>query len=123
MTDDLTETTDMNDNDTPTDDATPNPLDLLPVGDTDVLADVEDSEEIADPTSELQDQPDDADESDSAEHEIADSDTTAEGSASDEADAARGGSEADDEPATQEGSASDEADTDADLDSHDDDGR
>jgi transcription termination/antitermination protein NusG len=107
MTDDLTETTDMNDNDTPTDDATPNPLDLLPVGDTDVLADVEDSEEIADPTSELQDQPDDADEEGD---EVADSDAAAEGSASDEADAARGGSEADDEPATQEGSASDEAD-------------
>jgi transcription termination/antitermination protein NusG len=122
MTDDLTETTDMNDNDTPTDDATPNPLDLLPVGDTDVLADVEDSEEIADPTSELQDQPDDAAESDSAEHEIADSDTAAEGSASDEADAARGGSEADDEPATQEGSASDEADTDADQNGDDQDG-
>jgi transcription termination/antitermination protein NusG len=107
MTDDLTETTDMNDNDTPTDDATPNPLDLLPVGDTDVLADVEDSEEIADPTSELLDQPDDADEEGD---EVADSDAAAEGSASDEADAARGGSEADDEPATQEGSASDEAD-------------
>jgi transcription termination/antitermination protein NusG len=109
MTDDLTETTDMNDNDTPTDDATPNPLDLLPVGDTDVLADVEDSEEIADPTSELQDQPDDEDETDEGD-EVADSDAAAEGSASDEADAARGGSEADDEPATQEGSASDEAD-------------
>ncbi len=39
MTDDLTETTDMSDNDTPTDEATPSPVDLLPVGDTDVLAD------------------------------------------------------------------------------------
>jgi transcription termination/antitermination protein NusG len=90
MTDDLTETTDMNDNDTPTDDATPNPLDLLPVGDTDVLADVEDSEEIADPTSELLDQPDDE--------------------------------EATNDEAAAEGSASDEADTDADVDSHDNDG-
>jgi transcription termination/antitermination protein NusG len=117
MTDDLTETTDMNDNDTPIDDAAPNPLDLLPVGDTDVLADVEDSEEIADPTSELQDQPDDEDETDEGD-EVADSeaslgdgadaDTAAEGSASDEADAARGGSEADDEPATQEGSEADD---------------
>ncbi len=57
MTDDLTETTDMTDNDTATDetvDAAPaSPADLLPVGDTDVLADVEDSEEIADPDSEL----------------------------------------------------------------------
>ncbi len=109
MTDDLTETTDMSDNDTPTDEATPNSADLLPVGDTDVLADVETSDEIADPTSELQDQPDDTD---------SDTNTAAEGSASDEADAARGGSEADDEPATQEASASDEAepaDTDVDA--------
>ncbi len=99
MTDDLTETTDMTDNDTTApDDATPNPVDLLPVGDTDVLADVETSDEIADPTSELQGQPDDQD------------DEAAATGASDEADAAREGSEADDEPATQEGSASDEAD-------------
>jgi transcription termination/antitermination protein NusG len=110
MTDDLTETTDMNDNDTPTDDATPNPLDLLPVGDTDVLADVEDSEEIADPTSELQDQPDDAEE--------ANDEAAAEGSASDEADDP---ADADSDTAA-EGSASDEADTDADVDSHDNDG-
>jgi hypothetical protein len=60
MTDDLTETTDMTDNDdTTTDETVTNPVDLLPVGDTDVLADVEDSDEIADPTSELQGQPDD----------------------------------------------------------------
>jgi transcription termination/antitermination protein NusG len=114
MTDDQTtdETNDM------TDDDNINPLDLLPVGDTDVLAEtpeydddtdtavadevdavhvdaaatdeVDESPEIADPTSELTD--------------------AAEGSASDEADAARGGSEADDEPAIEEGSASDEAD-------------
>jgi transcription termination/antitermination protein NusG len=116
MTDEQTtdETNDM------TDDENTNPLDLLPVGDTDVLAEtseydddtdhgtdvaeevdavhvdaaatdeVEESPEIADPTSELTD--------------------AAEGSASDEADAARGGSEADDEPAIEEGSASDEAD-------------
>jgi transcription termination/antitermination protein NusG len=94
MTDDLTETTDMSNDDAPTEQ---NPIDLLPIGDTDVLADVADSEEIADPDSELQDQPDDADEA-------------AEGSASDEADEARGGSEADDEPSTEKGSASDEAD-------------
>lgn len=110
MTDDLTETTDMSNDDTTTDDATPNPLDLLPVGDTDVLADVDDSEEIADPESEL-DVENDSDVTDAAE-----------GSASDEADAARGGSEADDEPATETGSASDEADTDADQDRGDQDG-
>ena len=79
MTDDTTDPTDMTDTN---DDAPTNPVDLLPVGDTDVLADAE--------TDDL--------------------DVTAEGSASDEADAARGGSEADDEPATEEGSASDEAD-------------
>jgi transcription termination/antitermination protein NusG len=107
MTDDLTETTDMTDNDTPNDEATSDPADLLPVGDTDVLADVDDSEEIADPTSELQDQPDDLEEATeadtaeaSADDEPADTDvdTAAEGSASDEADEAREGSEADDEP-------------------------
>jgi transcription termination/antitermination protein NusG len=66
MTDDLTETTDMTDNDdTTTDETVTNPVDLLPVGDTDVLADVEDSDEIADPTSELQGQPDDADDDES----------------------------------------------------------
>jgi transcription termination/antitermination protein NusG len=122
MTDDLTETTDMNDNDTPTDDATPDPLDLLPVGDTDVLADVDDSEEIADPTSELQDQPDDADEAtEAAAAASADDesiDTAAEESVDEElADAAeserRRGSTPDDADTAAEGSASDEADTDA----------
>ena len=108
MTDDLTETTDMTDNDTATDDiveASPaSAADLLPVGNTDVLAEVEDSDEITDPTSEL-----DIDSSDDADEE-----SPAEGSASDEADAARAGSEADDEPATHEGSASDEAGDDSD---------
>lgn len=114
MTDDLTETTDMSNDDDTTIDETPSPLDLLPVGDTDVLADVDDSEEIADPDSELQDQPDDAEEASAgdetadadtedadtadADAPAADSDTTAEGSASDEADEARDGSEADVEP-------------------------
>jgi transcriptional antiterminator NusG len=81
MTDDLTETTDMTDNDTTTDEiaaATPaSPADLLPVGDTDVLADVEDSEEIADPESELDVATDAADEV----SEPLGSDTTAAGDA------------------------------------------
>jgi len=45
MTDDLTETTDMSDNDIPTDEATPSPVDLLPVGDTDVLAEVAETDD------------------------------------------------------------------------------
>ena len=45
MTDDLTETTDMSDNDIPTDEATPSPVDLLPVGDTDVLAEVAENDD------------------------------------------------------------------------------
>jgi transcription termination/antitermination protein NusG len=101
MTDDLTETTDMSNDDAPTE---PNPVDLLPIGDTDVLADVADSEEIADPDSELDVEPDEDATDDAA------STMPAEGSASDEADEARGGSEADDEPSTEIGSASDEAD-------------
>ncbi len=58
MTDDQTtdETTsdEMTDHDTTADTgAATNPIDLLPVGDTDVLAEVDESDEIADPTSEL----------------------------------------------------------------------
>jgi transcription termination/antitermination protein NusG len=108
MTDDLTETTDMNDNDTSTDDATPNPIDLLPVGDTDVLAEVDDTEEIADPTSELQDQPDDADD--------ADVDAAPDASASDEPADTEPDTAATDSDTAAEGSASDEADADADQD-------
>jgi transcriptional antiterminator NusG len=111
MTDE-TETTsdDMTDNDT----ETTNPLDLLPVGDTDVFAE----------TAEIDD---DTDHGIAVAEEVeamslVDSDSPAEGSASDEADAARGGSEADDEPATEQGSASDEADADADQEGHDEDG-
>ncbi len=120
MTDDLTETTDMSDNDTPTDEAATSPVDLLPVGDTDVLADVETSDEIADPTSELDIAEEveavhiESDETQAAEEDASDEsedwNTAAEGSASDEADEAREGSEADDEPADQDGSASDESD-------------
>ena len=38
MTDELTETTDMTDNDITSDETAANPVDLLPVGNTDVLA-------------------------------------------------------------------------------------
>jgi transcription termination/antitermination protein NusG len=62
MTDDLTETTDMTDNDdTTTDETVTNPGDLLPVGDTDVLADVsdpstDDADEVSDPASDATDE-------------------------------------------------------------------
>ncbi len=131
MTDDLTETTDMSNDDTTTDEAT-GPVDLLPMGDTDVLAEVAESDEIADPTSELdiaeeveavhiesdetqaavEDASDESEawntetETDAADDP--DSTTPAEGSASDEAEAAREGSEADDEPATENSEADDE---------------
>ena len=122
MTDDLTETTDMSNDDTPTDEAT-GPVDLLPIGDTDVLAEVADIDEesdtganVAEEVRAMHVESDDtqaAEEDESAAEGSAsgdsDSHTAAEGSASDEAEAARGGSEADDEPASQEGSASDEA--------------
>jgi len=91
MTDDLTETTDMTDESTtPTDeiveDTPATAADLLPVGTTNVLADVEDSEEIADPASELdvQDQPDGAADG-AVSANVTDVDEAAEGSASDEA--------------------------------------
>jgi transcriptional antiterminator NusG len=142
MTDDLTETTDMSNDDTTTDEATANPVDLLPMGDTDVLAEVAESDEIADPTSELdmaeeveavhiesdetQAAEEDAsgesedwntasdDESDDAESDPA---TASEGSASDEADQSTDSDDqahAADEDAAAEGSASDEAGDDAD---------
>ncbi len=109
MTDDLTETTDMTDNDTTTDetvDAAPaSPVDLLPVGDTDVLAEAaehdDESDEGTDVAEEVEavhvesDETQAADEAESADE---DSDAADEGSASDESDEARGGSEADDEP-------------------------
>ena len=115
MTDDLTETTDMSNDDTPTDEAT-GPVDLLPIGDTDVLAEVadidEESDTAADVAGEVRAMPAESDDTQAAEEDESaaegrasdeaddsDSDTAAEGSASDEAEAAQGGSEADDEPA------------------------
>jgi len=53
MTDDLTETTDMSDNDIPADEATPSPVDLLPVGDTDVLAEVAETDDESDTGSDV----------------------------------------------------------------------
>ncbi len=113
MTDDLTETTDMTDDDSSTDSSTDetkrSAVDLLPVGDTDVLADAAAHDDESDEGDEVAEEaeaihpivhPDHVDDD-------ADSDEPAEGSASDEADEARGGSEADDEPSTENGSEAD----------------
>jgi transcriptional antiterminator NusG len=107
MTDDLTETTDMNDNDITSDDTVANPVDLLPVGDTDVLAEAAEHDDESDEGVEVAEEVEaihvESDETQAAEEdasdEDADSDTAAEGSASDEADEARDESEADVEPA------------------------
>ena len=121
MTDDLTETTDMSNDDIPIDEAT-GPVDLLPMGDTDVVAEVADIDEesdtdVAGEVEAMHVESDDAqaaeeDDSDEAEDWNADADadstTAAEGSASDEAGAAPEESEADDEPATDIGGADDE---------------
>ena len=119
MTDDLTETTDMSNDDIPIDEAT-GPVDLLPMGDTDVVAEVADIDEesdtdVAGEVEAMHVESDDAqaaeeDDSDEAEDWNADADSTtaAEGSASDEAEAAPEESEADDELATDIGGADDE---------------
>jgi len=116
MTDDLTETTDMNDNDITSDDTVANPVDLLPVGDTDVFAELEELDDETDRGSDVaeeveavhvesdetqaaeEDASDDDDAAEEPAEEDADSDEAAEGSASDEADEARDESEADVEP-------------------------
>jgi len=130
MTDDLTETTDMSNDDIPTDEAT-GPVDLLPMGDTDVLAEVADIDEESDTGADVAEEVEamhvesddtqaaEEDESDEAEDWNTDSDdsdsgTPGEGSASDEAAAAREGSEADDEPATGNGEADHEPATEVD---------
>jgi len=119
MTDELTETTDMTDNDITSDDTVANPVDLLPVGNTDVLAEAAEHDDESDEGVEVAEEVEavhiESDETQAAEEdasEAADSDTAAEERADDDADS--------DEAA--EGSASDEADADADLDSHDEDG-
>ena len=48
MTDDLIETTDMSNDDIATDEIVPSPIDLLPIGDTDVLADAEERDDDSD---------------------------------------------------------------------------
>ena len=108
MTDE-TETTsdDMTDDDT----ETTNPLDLLPVGDTDVFAETAEIDDDTDHGTDVAEEVEamsiveesDADaaaEASDTDDAAADTevDAAAEGSASDEADEARGGSEADDEP-------------------------
>ena len=52
MTDDMTETTDMSNDDIPTDEAT-GPVDLLPKGDTDVFAEVADTDDESDTGSDV----------------------------------------------------------------------
>jgi transcriptional antiterminator NusG len=88
MTDDVTETPDMTDNDeTTTDDAATSAIDLLPKGDTDVLAEADAAAEGSA-----------SDEADAARG----------GSGADDEPATQDGSGADDEPATQDGSEADE---------------
>jgi transcriptional antiterminator NusG len=110
MTDELTETTDMTDNDITSDETVANPVDLLPVGNTDVLAEAAEHDDESDEGVEVAEEVEavhvDSDETQAAEDDASDEadadtdDITAdEGSASDESEAAREGSEADDEPA------------------------
>jgi transcriptional antiterminator NusG len=105
MTDELTETTDMTDNDITSDETVANPVDLLPVGDTDVLAEAAEHDDESDEGFEVAEE---------VEAVHLESDET---QAAEEDD-----SESEDSDAAAEGSASDEADADADLDSHDEDG-
>lgn len=91
MTDDLTETTDMSNDDIPTDEAT-GPVDLLPMGDTDVLAEVADIDEESDTGADVAEEVE-------AMHVESDDAQAAEEDDSDEAD---------DEPATENGGADDE---------------
>ena len=90
MTDELTETTDMTDNDITSDETPANPVDLLPVGNTDVLAEAAEHDDESDEGTEI-----------AEEVEAVHIETAA------------------DEDAADEGSASDESDTDADPDSLD----
>ena len=91
MTDDLTETTDMSNDDIPTDEAT-GPVDLLPMGDSDVLAEVADIDEESDTGADVAEEVE-------AMHVESDDAQAAEEDDSDEAD---------DEPATENGGADDE---------------
>ena len=53
MTDELTETTDMTDNDITSDETAANPVDLLPVGNTDVLAEAAEHDDESDEGTEV----------------------------------------------------------------------
>jgi transcriptional antiterminator NusG len=96
----------MTDNDTTSDETITNPVDLLPVGDTDVLAEAAEHDDESDEGFEVAEEVE-------AVHVESDETQAAEEDASDEAE---------DSDTAAEGSASDEADADADLDSHDEDG-
>ena len=77
MTDDLIETTDMSNDDIATDEIVPSPIDLLPIGDTDVLADAEEQDDDSD-----DEVSDDEDSDDEVSDEVSDtpvSDTTMDG--------------------------------------------
>ena len=101
MTDELTETTDMTDESTTaTDETVTNPVDLLPVGNTDVLAEAAEHDDESDEGTDVAEEVE-AVHIETAADDVAsdtDVDAAAEGSASDEAQAAREGSDADDEP-------------------------
>jgi transcriptional antiterminator NusG len=99
----------MTDNDITSDETTTNPVDLLPVGDTDVLAEAAEHDDESD-------EGDDVAEEVEAVHVESDDTQAAEEDASDD-DAAEDDADSDE---AAEGSASDEADADADLDSQDD---
>jgi transcriptional antiterminator NusG len=104
MTDELTETTDMTDNDITSDETASNPVDLLPVGNTDVLAEAAEHDDESDEGFEVAEEVE-------AVHTESDETQAAEEDASDE----------EDSDTAAEASASDEVDADADLDSHDED--
>jgi transcriptional antiterminator NusG len=115
MTDDQTSdemTSDEMTSETTSNDETTNPLDLLPVGDADVLAEAPENDTDTDHGTNVAEEVEamhlEADDDQDDAPEAQDADTAAEGSASDEADAAREGSEADDGPATSEGSEADD---------------
>jgi transcriptional antiterminator NusG len=105
MTDELTETTDMTDNDITSDETVANPVDLLPVGDTDVLAEAAEHDDESDEGFEVAEEVE-AVHLESDETQAAEEDSTAE---ADDADV----------DTADEGSASDESETDADPDSLD----
>ncbi len=106
MTDDLTETTDMTDESTTEiDETVTNPVDLLPVGTTDVLAEASEHDDESDEGTDVAEEVE-------AIHIESDDTQAAEEDAG----------EAEDSDTDAEGSASDEADAEADLDGHDEDG-